>query len=124
MLLAATLLGWTRSPLGVVSVCQMAMGDGLADIIGRRYGQYKWPWSPDKSYAGSVAFLVGATVSSASVLLWYQMFGYFSFDMRATLPCIALISTFSALAELVPFVDDNISVPAISALLGSWLLRS
>ena len=36
MLLAATLLGF-RSVVAAVAVCQMAVGDGVADIVGRRY---------------------------------------------------------------------------------------
>ncbi len=101
VLLAATLLGWTGSPLGMVSICQMAMGDGLADIIGRRWGSVKWPWSRDKSFAGSIAFVVGASVSSAALLTWYQRFGCFRIDMPAALPLLVLISVVCALAELV-----------------------
>lgn len=61
VLLLATLFGWRTSVAAVVAICQMAVchiidertrglfrscqvGDGLADIVGRRYGkQYKWP---------------------------------------------------------------------------------
>ena len=36
VILAAVLFGWTKSSVALVAVCQMAAGDGFADIIGRR----------------------------------------------------------------------------------------
>jgi len=44
VLFTATALGW-RSPVAAAAVCQMAVGDGIADIFGRRYGKIKWPFS-------------------------------------------------------------------------------
>lgn len=36
-----------------MAISQMAAGDGMADIIGRKFGSAKWPFSKDKSYAGT-----------------------------------------------------------------------
>jgi len=44
VLFAATAFGW-RSLAASTAVCQMAVGDGVADIFGRRFGKTKWPFS-------------------------------------------------------------------------------
>jgi len=58
VLLFATLFSFRESAVGVVAVTQMAVGDGLADIVGRRFGKVKWPFSRNKSLVGSAAFVV------------------------------------------------------------------
>lgn len=41
------------------------MGDaGFADIVGRKYGKLKLPYNSDKSYIGSVAFFMLASLAS------------------------------------------------------------
>ena len=35
VLFLGTLLFFRNSPIGVVAICQMAAGDGIADIVGR-----------------------------------------------------------------------------------------
>ncbi len=50
----------------MVAVCLMCGGDGLADIVGRRFGGgNKLPWNGTKSAAGSLAMLLGGTVMAA-----------------------------------------------------------
>merc|ERR1712019_203161 len=59
VLLAATIFGW-QSPVAAVAIAQMAVGDGIADIFGRRFGKTKWSFAQSKSVEGSLAFLIGA----------------------------------------------------------------
>lgn len=60
VLMAATVVYWRDSPVGVVAMSLMCGGDGLADVVGRRLGQGNpLPWNPAKSWAGSAAMLVG-----------------------------------------------------------------
>ena len=75
VLLVAGLLGW-RTLWAAVAICQMAVGDGLADIVGRRFGTVKWPFAPDKSPAGSAAFVLGAFASSLGMVAYFHLFGY------------------------------------------------
>ena len=42
----------------------MAVGDGPADIVGRRFGRTPWPAVPDKTVEGSAAFVAGAFAAS------------------------------------------------------------
>jgi dolichol kinase len=37
---------------------------GVADIVGRRFGQTKFPHSPDKSYGGTVAMFLAGFLAS------------------------------------------------------------
>lgn len=123
VLFLSTLLGFRESPVGVVAVCQMAAGDGLADIVGRRWGAVKWPFSASKSYAGSLAFVVGAFVVSTGVLSLLSATGCLSMNVGGYLPQLLFISVACALVELVPVWDDNITVPVAGAILTALLLR-
>jgi len=130
VLLAATLLGF-RSVVAAVAVCQMAVGDGVADIVGRRWGTIKWPFSDSKSYAGTGAFVVGAWAASLGVVSVYHTFGYTALTAQAAVVPLLVVSVASALVELLPkgqgvmavLTDDNLTVPACAALVGSLLLR-
>lgn len=60
VLMAATVVYWRESPVGVVMMSLMCGGDGLADVVGRRLGKGNHlPWNPAKSWAGSAAMLFG-----------------------------------------------------------------
>jgi farnesol kinase len=37
---------------------------GVADIVGRRFGQTKLPHNPDKWYAGTIAMFLGGFLAS------------------------------------------------------------
>ncbi|XP_029128452.1 probable phytol kinase 1, chloroplastic isoform X3 [Cajanus cajan] len=55
ILMLCALVFWRESPVGVVSLAMMCGGDGIADIIGRRYGHTKIPYNEKKSWAGSIS---------------------------------------------------------------------
>jgi phytol kinase len=60
VLAAVTVLFWRDSPAGLIAVAMVCGGDGLADIVGRRWGGGNpLPWNGDKSWAGSTGFWVG-----------------------------------------------------------------
>ena len=48
---ALTLYYWRSSPIGIIALMLMCGGDGLADLLGRRFGSLKLPWNQDKSWA-------------------------------------------------------------------------
>lgn len=89
----------------------MAWGDGFASIFGRKFGRRKIPWNKDRSYAGSLAFLIFGGVSAifftnwvwqnpSEPRIWYVVF-------------IPLLATFlAAIIETIPSgLNDNLSVP-------------
>jgi len=116
---------WRDSFPGVVAMTTMAAGDGMADIIGRRYGRdgYKWPFGDrQKSLAGTVAFAVFAFGLTLSICSWLIASGSLvsSLDFSEMAARILAISCICALVEVLPVGDDNYTVPGSAALL-SWL---
>ena len=61
IVVSTTLFFWRESPIGLMVLCLMCGGDGLADIVGRKYGSAKLPFNRKKSWAGSLAMLAGQT---------------------------------------------------------------
>jgi phytol kinase len=60
VIIASTLLFWRDSPAGLIAVAMMAGGDGLADIVGRRWGKGNpLPWNAGKSWAGCAGMMAG-----------------------------------------------------------------
>ena len=62
VLCAVTVFSWRSSAAGLMVIACMCGGDGAADIVGRAFGRVKLPWSDSKSYAGSLAMLLGGTL--------------------------------------------------------------
>ena len=102
VLFLCTLLGFRESPASVIAVSQMAVGDGLADIVGRRWGKVKWPFSASKSYVGSAAFVIGAFTMSSALLSYLNIMGCVEFDVNVKWPQLLLISVLCAIIELIP----------------------
>ena len=127
----ATLLFWRDSPVGVTALAILAAGDGTADLVGRRWGKHnKWPHYPDKSMAGSLAFLVAGSVTATALLAWLQYAGclVLPFAMPQVAWTVVTIAFVSAAIEVVPAswlwgIDDNYSVPLTAALLSYLWLR-
>lgn len=97
----------------------------MADIVGRRFGKSnKWPFAPDKSVAGSAAFVVAATLTSTALSAWMSYTGCLTLPMpmMELVQRLLIISLASAGVELLPFVDDNWTVPLCAAIMSSLLL--
>lgn len=127
VLMAVTAVYWRESPVGLVITALMCGGDGLADIVGRRLGgSNPLPWNPAKSWAGTVAMLLGG-FSVAMALIWFfAATGYLHLDMAPTATAVATISLVAAIIESLPInqtVDDNLSVPGVAAVMGVMLLQ-
>ncbi len=105
----------------------LAVGDGLADLIGRRLGSAnKWSFNQSKSVAGSAAFVIGSVVGSFGLISWLISNGTMDslqFDTVELLGRLFIIAVVSAGVELVPIVDDNYSVPITAAVLSTVLLN-
>ena len=104
----------------------LAFGDGMATLAGRHLASPRIPWNPDKSVAGSLAFVLFGG-AAGSLLCWWcrstvipPAYLWFSIGM----PWVAAIG--AAAVETIPIrLDDNISVPTIaSAILWTTSLIS
>ncbi|KAG2482727.1 hypothetical protein HYH03_018358 [Edaphochlamys debaryana] len=125
-LVAATVLCWRDNPAGLIAVAMMCGGDGLADIVGRRWGGAKLPYNSSKSWAGSVAMLLGGWGMSYGLITLFCSLGFFAcYPPSAMLGCLGAVALAATLVESLPinqYVDDNVSVPGVAALLSLLLL--
>jgi phytol kinase len=116
---AVTMLFWKNSPVGIVSLMLLCGGDGLADIVGRRWGKARLPWNQGKSWAGSAAMLLGGFGFSVVILWLFVSAGVFPGPIQMYLPALALIALVGAFVETLPLSDlDNITVALASILTG------
>lgn len=119
-----TALFWRDSPVGVVALAIMCGGDGIADILGRRLGNIKLPYNPSKSWVGSISMFIFSFVLSTSFLYYYSSLGFYHLDWASAVQIVAWISLVATVVESLPIsshLDDNMSVPLVSVLLGSVL---
>ncbi|KAK4338839.1 hypothetical protein RND71_040301 [Anisodus tanguticus] len=122
VLILSAVLFWRESPVGVISVAIMCGGDGIADIVGRRFGSTKIPYNKQKSWAGSLSMFVLGSLVSIGMLYYFSALGYFHLDWVSTVGKVALVSLVATLVESLPItgmVDDNISVPLASMIVAS-----
>jgi phytol kinase len=95
-------------------------GDGLADLVGRRYGRRKLPHNPEKSWAGSGAMFAGGFVLAAAMTAVFQRAGLIAAAPGAgTFATIAVIALACAVVESFRWHDvDNLTISATAIALG------
>jgi phytol kinase len=74
MFVLLTVLFWKDSPAGMTALMIMCGGDGVADLVGRRFHSSRIPYSPEKSLAGSLGVFGGGWLLSAFILAAYTGF--------------------------------------------------
>ena len=84
------------------------------------------PFNPEKSWAGSAAMFLGGAAVSLVFSYVYAHLGYFEMDggRYASLVAMAAIATVVEALPTKNGLDDNISVPLVTAVLGCLLLPS
>jgi phytol kinase len=118
----ATIFYWYDNPIGMIALMLMCGGDGLADIVGRRWGTVKLPWSKDKSWIGSLGMLIGGWVFAVGIVWAYIAADVFSAPLGAYLLPISAIALIGTAVEALPIRDfDNITVTAAAAIAGHFL---
>lgn len=115
-------LFWYDSPIAIIALMQMCGGDGLADIIGRKFGRTSLPWNHHKTWMGSFGMFLGGFLLSSLILMIYIQIGIFSIPIFYLLPALLIISIAATLVETIPLRDvDNITVTLTALLLGFFL---
>jgi len=120
------LVFWRTSMIGIVAASTMAAGDGMADLIGRRFGKTnKWWFSNDKSVAGTVAFAISASFVSYGLVNWLQYTGCLEIGFSSTDLALRIvgISILSSIVELLPIGDDNFTVPLAAMAMAALFLQ-
>jgi phytol kinase len=106
----------------MVALMLMCGGDGLADVVGRKFGDRKLPWAQNKSWMGSLAMFLGGWILALGVLWVYVEFGVFAGPMKIYFPALTLIAFAATIVESLPFKDvDNITITLTALLLGHIL---
>ncbi len=117
-----TLVFWKDSPLGMTALMLMCGGDGLADVIGRRFKSAPLPWSKGKTWFGSLGMFIGGWAVSALILAVYVQAGVFPGPFSVYLLPVTLIALAGTAVESLPLRDvDNITVTLVAVALGTLL---
>ncbi|BBH04618.1 Phosphatidate cytidylyltransferase family protein [Prunus dulcis] len=117
----ACIIYWRTSPIAIALICNLCAGDGLADIVGRRFGTRKIPYNRNKSVVGSVAMASAGFLTSIGYMHYFSRFGFVQESWDMVLGFL-VVSLASALVESLPIstdIDDNLTVPLASILVGS-----
>ncbi len=110
---------WHSLPLAAAAWGILAVGDGMASLVGQALGGPRLPWNPAKGWAGSLAFVVFGTLAAAVLLAWTARL---PLDPQAwhagrTLGVSLGVTLLCALVESAPTtLDDNLTVPAAAAI--------
>jgi phytol kinase len=110
----------THAYCAVIGVLVMTWGDGLAAIIGQRWGRHIYKlWDMQKSWEGSLTMTIVSYVISSSILLSIQGNIWQTWLVAGA---IALIAT--ALEAFSKWGIDNLTVPLGSAIVAFVLQNS
>ena len=111
---------WPRSMphLAAIGVLCMTWGDGLAALIGQRYGTHRYYfWGMQKSWEGSLT-MMGVSLMSTLIVLWLAYPGKIAVIGIAGV--VALVATL--LETVSKYGLDNLTVPLGSAFVSLGLL--
>jgi phytol kinase len=112
---------WGRPHLVVASLMPMTWGDALAAVLGRRIGQHRYTVARStRSLEGSVVMFLASWAATlvALVLLAPEPLGPAAAVGAAAGTALAA----AAVEAASPWGIDNLTVPAVSALVLVWLL--
>jgi uncharacterized protein (TIGR00297 family) len=105
-----------RPDIAAVSWIVLAVGDGLATLVGAHVRTTALPWNRAKSIGGLCAFVLGAAVAATAIAFWTAK------GMPVPPPWWFLAAAPAAAAVVAGFVetvpiraDDNITVPFTAA---------
>ena len=117
-----TIVYWYESPVGIIALMVLCGGDGLADILGRRYGKTSLPWTPRKTWIGTLGMFIGSWSLSALVVWIFSELGRFSTPVEEFLLPITVICLGATLVESLPLREvDNLTITGAALILGHLL---
>ncbi len=97
----------------------LAVGDGMASVVGQSVGGPPLPWNQGKGWAGFLAFVVFGTLAAAVLIAWTARLPVDPTAWHAprTLALAFCLALTCALVETIPTtLDDNLTVPLAGAL--------
>ncbi|XP_061357682.1 probable phytol kinase 3, chloroplastic [Gastrolobium bilobum] len=117
----ACIIYWRTSPISIAAICNLCAGDGMADVIGRRFGGKKIPYNKNKSYAGSIAMASAGFLASIGYMWYFSSFGFIegSWEMILGFLIVSIVTAFVESLPISTELDDNLTVPLTSILVGT-----
>jgi uncharacterized protein (TIGR00297 family) len=89
----------------------MALGDGMASVIGQAFGGPLLPWNREKTWSGFFGFVCAGTLGAYVLTRWVNP----ALPADGVLRVCAATALVGALVETVPIrLDDNVSVPLVA----------
>jgi dolichol kinase len=102
-----------------IGILAMSYGDGLASMIGIRFGKHKYQFFGDiKSFEGSLAMFVFTFVLLLVAMVFY---GFLEFSFEVFMFLFGIAGCATVVEGVTPRGLDNLSVPFITALL-FWVM--
>ncbi len=119
----AVLIGWFWEPetshYAVIGILVMSWGDGLAALIGKRFGRHRYQlWGMEKSWEGTLTMALISYAVSWGVLFSVQ--GNIGLTWSVSLAIALVAASLEAFSKLG---IDNITVP-IGSTITAFLLNS
>jgi uncharacterized protein (TIGR00297 family) len=119
-ILGLTLWFWSSLWMAAAIWGVLAVGDGMASVVGQAVGGPRLPWNEKKSYAGFLAFVGFGTLAAAVLIAWTARLplDLASWHAERTVSLAFAVSLACALVESLPTtLDDNLTVPLVGAVL-------
>jgi uncharacterized protein (TIGR00297 family) len=108
-----------RDDLAKAAACWgvLAVGDGLAGLVGRTLGGPRLPWNGDKSVAGTLAFVLFGTPAAALLMAFTLRLPLSSWASPRILGlCVPLVLACALVESMPTTLDDNLTVPLAGAV--------
>ncbi|KAK5574909.1 hypothetical protein RB653_010163 [Dictyostelium firmibasis] len=103
------------SPISVITIGVLCLGDGFAAIFGSKYGVKRIPYNREKTLIGSLAFFVCSFIGTFILLLLLQ--DRLLYPPIILVPSLFLVCLISTIVESLPLRDwDNITVSLCSVV--------
>ncbi|MFH1473608.1 MAG: diacylglycerol/polyprenol kinase family protein [Candidatus Aenigmatarchaeota archaeon] len=95
-----------QTEIAIASIAVLSLSDALSTVVGTFFGKHKLPINKKKSWEGSTVFFAATLI----ILLFFVS------------PVEAIfIAAVVTIVEMLPRIDDNLSVPLITGIL-LWLI--
>lgn len=92
----------------------LALGDGMASIVGQALRGPALPWNPNKGWLGFGAFVLFGALGAFALALWTEP----SLDEARTFVVCFVVAFLAGLVEsMETTLDDNVTVPFAAAVL-------
>jgi uncharacterized protein (TIGR00297 family) len=117
--LALVLWFWTALWMAAAVWAILAVGDGMAALVGQALGGPRLPWNERKGWIGFAAFVAFGTVAAAALIAWTSRLplSIDAWHAPRTLGVAFFLALTGAVVESLPTsLDDNLTVPLTGAL--------